>query len=185
MSKNTQKMPIELYNKLKSKMEELRNLTVENHGIEVPQIFVKFDLTTHRALGKIRRHPERKGFYRARLNLDLLLEYKELYINEVVVHEFAHAVADLVHGQRNIKPHGKEWKEIAKVLGLKNPSATTGLFEVKRDMFIYECKCQEHYLTKRKHNKAQKYLSRHKKNVYGCLRCKTGLTLKGISNEQN
>jgi len=167
----------ELSEKLKNTFEFLRAETNRIYNIEVPVIYVKFDLTTQQTLGAIGKHPEYENCFSARLNLDLLARYGQLYIDEVIVHEFAHAVTDLKY-PRGVRPHGKEWKAIARNLGLKNPKSTTSLFEVDKKhlrTFPYKCVCKTHQLGIRKHNAAVKQYKTIKRNRYTCSICKTQL----------
>lgn len=167
----TPQLSHELYQQLQDKFIQLRADTKRLYAIEVPTIYVKFNLETQRTLGSIRRHEKHKDCFSARLNLDLLTRYKEVYLDEVVVHEFAHAVCRIIHGA-GVSPHGKEWKSIAKSIGLSNPKSTTSTFEVKRDTsntFKYQCNCDTHYLKKIKHNKNQTHIKMHGKGCYTCF----------------
>jgi Uncharacterized protein conserved in bacteria len=105
------------------------------------------------------------------INSTMLYENGKIFIEEVVPHELAHLIVFKKFGK--VKPHGKEWQYImSQVLG-KIPK-TTHNFEVKsHDSFVYYCQCQEHHLTKTRHNKIE-----HNKTEYLCRKCGTILKLK-------
>ncbi len=104
--------------------------------------------------------------YEIRLNPVLLLENSEAFIEEVVPHELAHLLVWKHFGR--VAPHGKEWKWMMEnVLGV--PARRTHQFElqsVRRNTFPYRCKCQEHQLTVRRHNRVVRGEA-----VYRCVHC--------------
>ncbi len=59
------------------------------------------------------------------LREDLLLKYKEQYINEVVSHEFAHALVSTMHKDaysrkiNQIQEHGEEFKRACEILEIQ------------------------------------------------------------------
>lgn len=104
------------------------------------------------------------------LNRTLLCENGIPFIEEVVPHELAHLLVFKQFGK--VKPHGNEWQYMmATVLG-REPK-TTHHFAVKRPDYIYVCQCQEHHLTKIRHNKIQR-----QHTDYRCKKCGTILKLK-------
>ena len=74
-----------------------------------------------------------------------------------------------------VAPHGKEWKWMMEsVLGV--PARRTHQFElqsVRRNTFPYRCKCQEHQLTVRRHNRVVRGEA-----VYRCVHCGEQLVAK-------
>ncbi len=96
----------------------------------------------------------------------LLLENEQAFIDEVVPHELAHLLVWKHFGR--VAPHGKEWKWMMEsVLGV--PARRTHQFElesVRRNTFPYRCKCQQHQLTVRRHNRVVRGEA-----VYRCVRC--------------
>jgi len=72
------------------------------------------------------------------------LKKKPKKFKKVLKHEIAHALHFEKRGKkRRVKPHGREWKFIARKLGLKNPSATReveGLIKQK-SFKVYCPKC--------------------------------------------
>lgn len=111
--------------------------------------------------------------YEIRLNPVLLLENSEAFIEEVVPHELAHLLVWKHFGR--VAPHGKEWKWMMEsVLGV--PARRTHQFElqsVRRNTFPYRCKCQEHQLTVRRHNRVVRG-----EGVYRCVHCGEQLVAK-------
>jgi len=116
------------------------------------------------------------------LNLDLLNEYKELYISETVVHEFCHA---LVHnkfpnhrnGYRKVMPHGKEFKAFSSWFGLEGKATTSSYKDSKtikpkrkRVTFKYSCGCKTHELSSIRHNRVL-----NKGVKYYCTQCNNSL----------
>jgi len=95
--------------------------------------------------------------YEIRLNPVLLLENSEAFIEEVVPHELAHLLVWKHFGR--VAPHGKEWKWMMQ--------------SVRRNTFPYRCKCQEHQLTVRRHNRVVRGEA-----VYRCVHCGEQLVAK-------
>lgn len=101
-----------------------------------------------------------------RLNPVLLLENQQAFIDEVVPHELAHLLVWKHFGR--VAPHGKEWKWMMEsILGV--PARRTHQFEVesvRSRAFPYFCRCQQHQLTVRRHNRVVRGESE-----YRCLHC--------------
>ena len=101
-----------------------------------------------------------------RLNPVLLLENQREFIDEVVPHELAHLLVWQHFGR--VAPHGKEWKWMMEsVLGV--PARRTHRFElasVRQNTFPYRCRCQQHQLTVRRHNRVVRGEA-----TYRCVRC--------------
>ncbi|WP_192867868.1 SprT family zinc-dependent metalloprotease [Thaumasiovibrio subtropicus] len=106
-----------------------------------------------------------------RFNLTLLLENQPAFLDDVVPHEVAHLITYALYGK--VRPHGKEWQQI--MLGVfKRPPTTTHNFNitnVQGQLFSYQCQCQLHQLTIRRHRKVQRGEVR-----YRCRDCGTTLT---------
>ena len=93
-----------------------------------------------------------------KFNLSLLLNNKEDFIQETVPHEVAHYVVEVI--DPNSKPHGLTWRSIMRLFGIANPQVYHN-YEVSNSVrhkrpYIYECPCQRHYFTKRRHNNVRK-----------------------------
>ena len=108
----------------------------------------------------------RPGQPEIRLNPVLLLENQQAFIEEVVPHELAHLLVWKHFGR--VAPHGKEWKWMMEaVLGV--PARRTHQFElesVRRNTFSYRCRCQQHQLTVRRHNRVVRGEA-----TYRCVKC--------------
>lgn len=101
------------------------------------------------------------------LNRTLLLENQQNFIQQTVPHEVAHLIVYQVFGK--VKPHGKEWKFVMEQL-FNCPAKTCHQFDtsqVQGKRFIYQCSCQQHQLSIRRHNKIQRGEAH-----YFCRNCK-------------
>ncbi len=114
-------------------------------------------------------HP---GQNRLRFNPVLLAENPAPFLAEVVPHEIAHLLAYALHGR--VRPHGREWQRLMTEV-FELPPRTRHPFDVSSvapKTFPYRCRCQEHTLTLRRHNKVQRGQAQ-----YQCRRCQGPLTL--------
>jgi len=104
------------------------------------------------------------------LNAQLLLDYKDNFIQEIVPHELAHLFVYSLYGK--VKPHGKEWQWMMEtILGL--PAKRTHQFtnaKLQQTRFQYHCDCQVHSLTSIRHSRTV-----HNQAVYRCVRCQQKL----------
>ena len=106
-----------------------------------------------------------------RLNPVLLVDNLELFLHEVIAHELAHLLVFARHGR--VAPHGKAWQAMMRqVFGLA-PRVTHQLdiSSLQGPLFAYQCACQRHQLSLRRHNKVQRGQSR-----YLCRHCGQPLT---------
>lgn len=107
-----------------------------------------------------------------RLNPVLLVENQALFLHEVIAHELAHLLVFARHGR--VAPHGKAWQAMMRqVFGLA-PRVTHQLdiSSLQGPLFAYQCACQRHQLSLRRHNKVQRGQSR-----YLCRHCGQPLAL--------
>ncbi|MGQ0285796.1 SprT family zinc-dependent metalloprotease [Pasteurellaceae bacterium 22721_9_1] len=105
-----------------------------------------------------------------KFNRTLLLENPTEFIQQVVPHELAHLLVYQQFGR--VKPHGKEWQFVMEHL-FNLPADTCHQFDVTNVQgrtFAYECQCQTHYLTTRRHHNIQR-----KRAVYLCRKCNAPL----------
>lgn len=106
-----------------------------------------------------------------RFNMILLQENQQHFIQQTVPHEVAHLLVYQLYGRT--KPHGKEWQNI--MMGIFHlPAQTTHSYDVssvKGQTFNYQCQCNQHQLTVRRHNKIQRDNAQ-----YLCRRCKQTLS---------
>lgn len=106
-----------------------------------------------------------------RLNPVLLVENGAAFIQQVVPHELAHLLVYQQFGR--VQPHGKEWKMMMeRVLGV--PAHIYHKFSTASvaKQFSYQCGCQTHLLSVRRHNAIQ-----HNQRSYICLNCNQPLRL--------
>ena len=135
---------------------------------------VHFDLTG-RAAGMYRVE---RGSRLIRYNPYIFAKYFDDSLAQTVPHEVAHYVTDLLHGLRNVRPHGPEWRGVAEALGAV-PRATsrydlTGIPQRRQCSFHYRCACTRHQLSARRHNKV-----RRGQGTYACRRCQAPLVYCG------
>ena len=110
--------------------------------------------------------PDKPIFFAIKFNRTLLLENSDEFIRQVVPHELAHLIVYQVFGR--VKPHGQEWQAVMTQL-FNLPADTSHQFDVESvqgKMFAYQCECQTHYLTIRRHNRIQR-----DKISYLCRKC--------------
>ena len=103
-----------LKNLVKEKQRELESIIENRLGvITLPTVDVDYKLNSSRTLGLCYSTPlynfDSVSFvHTISLNPDLLLEFKEVYIEEVFVHEYSHAiVAEFYYNKtKKVLPHG-------------------------------------------------------------------------------
>ena len=139
------------------------------------QIDVKFDLTG-RAAGM---YKVANGNRVIRFNPHHFAKYPKENWQETIPHEVAHYITDQVYGLRNIRPHGKQWKELMHHFGVE-PQRTfsyslDGIPHRKQKLYPYRCACNQFDLTSRRHNMIQRG-----KADYSCKIC--GMKLKFINS---
>lgn len=105
-----------------------------------------------------------------RFNPFIFSKFFEDSLENTVPHEAAHYVAHVLFGIKNIRPHGKEWKSIMRMLGAE-PRVTgdydlSGISVKKQRRFDYDCDCMSHQLTTIRHNKVLQ-----QKAYYICRKC--------------
>lgn len=104
-----------------------------------------------------------------RLNSVLLVENGAAFIQQVVPHELAHLLVYQQFGR--VQPHGKEWKMMMEqVLGV--PAHIYHKFSTASvaKQFSYQCDCQTHLLSVRRHNAIQ-----GNQRSYICRNCNQSL----------
>jgi len=167
--------------KVQKKINQLKKYTKRQWNIDI-DISIKYSLSSARILGTCEYI---QGSCILNLNENLLNEYKDIYINEVVVHEFAHAVIFNLYkggynGYKKIMPHGKEFKAVCSHFGIVG-RATTNLFKnsttrlksSNRQYYTYNCGCNDnHEISSTIHNRISRGA------IYTCKRCKKPLMFK-------
>lgn len=144
-----------------AKIKVLENIVKDKFGLTLLDLNISYDLKGLKA-GIF--NPKNNQI---KLNGDLCAKFPERMANEILVHEVAHFIASKFYKKR--KPHGSEWKLIAKILGLKKPKATHDMPVKPARLFKrykYKCRCSIHNITSIRHNKIMS-----KKAKYICNRC--------------
>lgn len=114
-----------LREKVNNKIEALRVHTKTHFNADIPKFDIRYDLYGLQILGMANY-----TLQIMRLHSPLLLEYGNIYIEDVVVHEFAHfVVAHLYPDGRNgdgkkVTGHGKEFKHVCGVFGIEGKTTT-------------------------------------------------------------
>lgn len=110
--------------------------------------------------------------HEVRFNHYMFKQDPNAFLESVVPHEISHLIVFRLYGGR-VKPHGKEWQSVMKLVFGVEPTRTHG-FDVKpaKSSYTYVCACTEHNLTIRRHNKILKGC------VYQCRQCRTSLKEK-------
>ena len=127
-----------LLKKLDKKVKKLFKLEL-NYSIN-------FDLKSSQTLGYF---SNKKNKLNIVFNKSVFKDSKFKDFKEVIIHEYSHMVAYVLYGGI-IQSHGEEWKSIMKLLGIKNPSATTASFRniKKKDSDkLIKCGCGEIYIS--------------------------------------
>ena len=113
--------------------------------------------------------------------LDFAEHNQEDFINQVVPHEVAHWVDDVVYGNKYIngrrQVHGPRWKYIMRAVYKLNPDRchnydTSVTITKKQARHEYTCGCRTFNLSTTLHNKIQS--GKQKRH---CLRCRQNLVL--------
>ncbi len=115
-----------------------------------------------------------------RLNPVLLMENRQAFVDEVVPHELAHLLVWKYFGR--VAPHGKEWKWMMEHV-LEVPAGRTHRFDVaavQGRQFPYACRCQQHQLSVRRHNRVLRGESE-----YRCRNCGELLHSGEFSSAEN
>lgn len=140
-----------------------------------PEITMHYNLDGHRTLGWADRNV-------MNLHYALLEENPELYIKEIVLHEYVHSVIHQIYPDninykigKKVKPHGREFKDMCELLGADSSAQTDSFKDSKvlkerldrdaHNYFNYDCSCMTHKISKIKHNKILKG------NKYKCGDC--------------
>ena len=89
--------------------------------------------------------------YEIRLNPVLLMENVDAFINEVVPHELAHLLVWKYFGR--VPPRQRVEMDDGKRAGRSSPTYASVRTAIRCSVRLYRCKCQEHQLTVRRHNR--------------------------------
>ena len=135
---------------------------------------VTFDLQG-RAAGMYRVRQTRRQI---RYNPYIFGKYFTDNLANTVPHEVAHYLTDVLYGLGNVRPHGREWQAVMRVLDAE-PTVTchydlTGVPLRRQRRFSYRCACSSHAVSAVRHNRVRRGLGR-----YVCRQCRTPLVFAG------
>ncbi|TBR38573.1 SprT family zinc-dependent metalloprotease [Marinomonas agarivorans] len=106
-----------------------------------------------------------------RLNLYMYQQNPKKFIDTVIPHEVAHLLVFHLYGSK-VRPHGREWQNIMSNLYDLTPDRTHDFTpKPPSQLFEYQCSCQKHTLSIRRHNKVKQGAQ------YFCRNCKAILEL--------
>ena len=146
--------------------------SIKNTPVEISFNLKGQSAGMYRVSGKIYRQKRE-----IRYNSHIFSKYFDDNFKITIPHEVAHYISDIVYGLKNIKPHGKEWKEIMQAFGA-DPKVTadydlSGIPLKNKILYDYQCSCREHQLGSIRHNRIRK-----KRTQYYCNYCKQLLRFK-------
>ena len=109
--------------------------------------------------GKLRTAAGRAEFHRNLITLNpLLREHGEAEIDRTLRHELAHLLAHSRRGRRRIAPHGPEWRQACRDLGIEGEARCHALpfpRQARARPFLYRCpRCGKEFPRVRKIRRA-------------------------------
>ena len=114
-----------------------------------------------------------------RYNPYLFAKYFDDNLQQTVPHEVAHYIADMLYGIKNIRPHGREWRNIMHRFGVEARTTCDydlqGIPQRPQRRFAYQCRCRHYEITTRRHN-----MIRHGQRRYRCPACKSDIRPIGL-----
>lgn len=147
-----------------------------SHYLKKAELAFECSFPTPELSFKVRGKTAGKAYlqqWQIRLNPTLLMENQQDFIEQVIPHELAHLIT--YHQFGRVRPHGKQWQYV--MMHIFNCSPDTyhafDVSSVQGETFTYQCQCQSHELSIRRHNKIQRQGTH-----YHCKRCGEQLTLK-------
>jgi SprT protein len=113
-----------------------------------------------------------------RYNPFIFAKYFEDNLAATVPHEVAHYITDAVHGLKNIRPHGLEWKQLMRQFGADESRTCnydlSGIPLRTTRRHAYTCGCSTYQLTSIRHNRVLRGAAR-----YYCRICRNELVEVG------
>jgi SprT protein len=172
-----QPLSAELQQQVNDQTKVYIELARDSLDIKLRPVEISFNLKGRCAgMYRVYRHAFRQG-REIRYNAHIFSKYYEDNFATTIPHEVAHYVSDLIYGLKNIRPHGREWKEIMQLFGAN--AAVTADYDLsgiplrKSTLYSYQCDCREHQLSSIRHNR----MNRSRSHYY-CSYCKSALRPK-------
>jgi len=106
-----------------------------------------------------------------RYNPYIFAKYFDDNIAETVPHEVAHYITEQLYGVGRVRPHGREWSEIIRALGVK-PNRASHQYNMNDipvkvyKRIAYACRCTTHRVTLRRHTQMKNGIAK-----FICRRC--------------
>jgi len=167
---------------IENKITELNKIVRDKWGEDkIPSFLINLNLKTTKKLWSVtfRKKGVKLNPPVMNLNSELFDEYWEIYIRDVVIHEYVHLLVNKLYPtwynwRYRVMPHWSEFKNICSSFWIEW-KATTKTFnnsqvlkKNKRVMkrWSYKCNCSIHEITTQKHRKIQNWAT------YTCTTCK-------------
>jgi len=115
---------------------------------------VNFNLKSNTSMGEYSMNNDILYF-----NMNICKKTGFKIYEDIVIHEFAHLIINYKYG-KNVLVHGKEWKNIMRLLNAKNISATVDFNKYIETNIKVICSCKEHFISKNRFTRlknGQKY----------------------------
>lgn len=109
-------------------------------------------------------------------HLGLAEDNKDIFVDQIVGHEFCHLVADAVYAHRG---HGSEWKEVMRTFDLQPDRChklDVSRYARKPKTFPYACKCNVYEFNSKTHYKLQT-------GLFECNHCRNMVRYKGTAKD--
>lgn len=128
---------------------------------------VKFERNTNSA-GKVRLF--KNGTIELVFNLDVAEKYGNIF-QDTVLHEIAHIIVRKTYPKAK-QNHGKEFRYVCSKIGCSGTTHADYVIDIKTKTkkHQYNCQCQKHYVSTRKHNVIQQ-----NPKLYSCQVCKSDI----------
>jgi SprT protein len=111
-----------------------------------------------------------------RFNPWLFAKYPDDSWGNTIPHEVAHYIVDCIHGLRNTRPHGVEWRQVMADFGaeplVRAAYDLKGIPVRQTRRYTYQCGCRDVLLTAYRHRKIQQGVQ-----IYRCRDCNGELML--------
>jgi len=144
----------------------------ELYSVNLPNIDICFDLSGH-TIGMYKRLRQRQLI---RYNAAVFAKYFDDNVRETIPHEVAHYIVDMRFKRKEIRPHGRQWRDVMTDFGVEpRRTARYDLSDIPKRRYrtiAYACSCQQHDLGIRRHNKMLR-----REAEYSCRHCGDRLIL--------